>query len=74
MPRCSFCGNDIEKATGKTYVTKDGTIYYFCSNKCEKNTLKLGRKGSDFKWTSRYKKGAAATATPNSGNNKPKGK
>ena len=25
------------------YVKKDGTIYLFCSSKCEKNRIKLGR-------------------------------
>lgn len=50
--RCSFCGVDIPKGTGKMYVKADGKIYWFCSSKCEKNMLKLGRKARWVKWTS----------------------
>ena len=43
MRTCSFCGKEIEEGTGKMYVKKDGSIYFFCSSKCEKNMIKLGR-------------------------------
>ena len=56
MAKCSFCGNIIEKGTGKMYVKKDAKILYFCSNKCEKNLLKLERKPIRTKWTARYEK------------------
>lgn len=49
--KCSFCGKNIQIGTGKMYVKKDGTKYYFCSSKCEKNTLTLGRKKRKAKWT-----------------------
>jgi large subunit ribosomal protein L24e len=32
------------------YVKKDGTIYLFCSSKCEKNRIKLGRVSRKVKW------------------------
>ena len=51
MARCSFCGTPIKKGTGKMFVKTDGKILYFCSNKCEKNLLKLKRKPRDVKWT-----------------------
>ena len=51
---CSFCGNEIEPGTGKMYVKKDATIFYFCSNKCQKNMLKLKRVPRRVKWTKRY--------------------
>ena len=54
MARCSFCKNIIEKGTGKIYVKLDGKILYFCSNKCEKNLLKLGRKPRTTEWTQEY--------------------
>lgn len=63
MASCSFCGNTIKKGTGKMYVKTDGRILYFCSKKCEKNLLKLGRKPRTTKWTEEYqsvKKGAKA--------------
>lgn len=53
---CSFCGEDIEPGTGKMYIKKDGTIFYFCSGKCQKNSLKLKRTPRETKWTSFAKK------------------
>ncbi|WP_457554539.1 50S ribosomal protein L24e [Candidatus Pyrohabitans sp.] len=50
---CSFCRREIEPGTGKMYVKKDGTIYYFCSSKCEKNMLKLGRNPRKVRWVRR---------------------
>jgi large subunit ribosomal protein L24e len=57
MAKCSFCGETIEKGTGKMFVEKDGKILYFCSSKCEKNLNKLHRKARNFKWTQHYGKG-----------------
>lgn len=54
--KCSFCGINIEKGTGKIYVKKDGKILYFCSTKCEKNLLKLNRKARNVRWTSEFRK------------------
>ncbi|MBN1157705.1 50S ribosomal protein L24e [Candidatus Woesearchaeota archaeon] len=54
MVRCTFCGEHLEKGTGKMYVKKDGKIFYFCSMKCEKNTLKLNRKPRETRWTRAY--------------------
>ncbi len=51
MVKCSFCGENIEKGTGKMYVKKDGKILFFCSTKCEKNMLKLGRIPRVTRWT-----------------------
>ena len=51
---CSFCGEDIEPGTGKMFVKKDGTVYTFCSNKCKKNRIDIGRVPRRTKWTIRY--------------------
>ena len=56
MVKCSFCNSELEKGTGKMYVFKTGKINYFCSTKCEKNTLKLKRNPINFKWASKPKK------------------
>jgi len=56
MPKCSFCGKDIESGTGKMFVKTDGKILHFDKNKCEKNMLKLKRKPRNFKWTTSYEK------------------
>ncbi|MCD6466849.1 MAG: 50S ribosomal protein L24e [Methanomicrobia archaeon] len=59
MPRvktCSFCGKDIEPGTGMMYVRKDGTVFTFCSSKCERNMIRLKRKPRKVKWTQTYRK------------------
>lgn len=54
--KCGFCEKEIPKSTGLIYVKKDGTTFYFCSKKCEKNQLKLKRKKRKTKWTKEYHK------------------
>jgi len=56
MVKCSFCGKEIEKGTGKMYVKKDAKILNFCTNKCEKNLIKLKRKPIQTRWSKLYKK------------------
>lgn len=56
MANCNFCGENIERGTGKMYVESKGTIYNFCSSKCEKNMLKLRRKPRNIAWTKEAKK------------------
>jgi len=51
MAKCSFCGNEIARGTGLMFVRKDASILNFCSHKCEKNLLKLGRKPRTTRWT-----------------------
>ena len=53
---CSFCGKEIEPGTGKMYVTKDGRVYYFCSSKCYKNMIELGRVPRKVRWTAAYRR------------------
>ncbi len=53
---CIFCGKNIKKGTGLMYVKKDGTIYNFCSSKCEKNLIKLKRNPRKVKWTKEHHK------------------
>ncbi len=38
------------------YVKNDGSILWFCSSKCRKNFLKLGRNPRKLKWTLRKAK------------------
>ena len=49
--KCSFCGQDIPPGTGKMYVKKDGTVYYFDANRCYKNMIQLKRVPRTTKWT-----------------------
>lgn len=53
--QCSFCGGNIPKGKGIMYVKADGKVFYFCSSKCKKNTLKLKRVGRKIRWTKRYR-------------------
>jgi len=59
MARCSFCKHVLEPGTGTMYVKTDATILYFCSMKCEKNQLKLGRIPRYTRWTKAFEKGEA---------------
>ena len=47
---CTFCGSGIEPGTGKMFVKRDGTIFYFCSTKCQ-NNQRLGRVPRRVAWT-----------------------
>jgi large subunit ribosomal protein L24e len=53
--KCSFCGTLIELGTGKMLVKKDGSIFYFCSHKCEKN-MRLGRIPRRMTWIKKERK------------------
>jgi large subunit ribosomal protein L24e len=51
--KCTFCNTPIEQGTGKMLVKRDGTVFYFCSSKCERNMIKLGRKSRKLKWAAK---------------------
>src|SRR3990172_7658940 len=53
---CSFCGNDIEPGTGKMFIRRDGTVHFFCSSKCERNLLDLGRVPRWTRWTKHFRR------------------
>jgi len=55
---CSFCGNEIEPGTGKMFIRKDGTVFLFCSHKCQSNMLKLGRVPRRTPWTQAFRRAA----------------
>ena len=50
---CSFCGQGISPGTGKMYVKKDGTVFFFDSNKCYKNMIELKRVPRTTEWTAK---------------------
>jgi large subunit ribosomal protein L24e len=56
MVKCSFCGQDLPLGGGKLYAKKEGTVFHFCSSKCEKNQIQLGRKPVKTRWTESYNK------------------
>lgn len=63
MVRCNFCGVEVKPGQGKIYAKKDGTTFNFCSNKCEKNLLKLKRVARKFKWTNQYERVSSKKGT-----------
>jgi large subunit ribosomal protein L24e len=55
MRTCSFCGGGVEPGTGKMFVKKDGTLFFFCSTKCQ-NNYRLGRVPRRVAWTAAGRK------------------
>lgn len=51
MTNCSFCGDAIEAGTGKMYIKRDGVVFHFCSAKCQRNQVELGRINRHVRWT-----------------------
>ena len=73
MANCSFCKSKLAPGTGVMFVKRDGSSLYFCSSKCEKNMMKLGRTGRTTLWVTREKKkGKKASKRPLSANIKEK--
>jgi|SRR3989339_683559 len=55
MTKCSFCGREEHDFMGVHLIRNDGNVDFFCSSKCRKNTLKLGRDRRRMKWTEAYR-------------------
>ncbi len=62
MTKCVFCGKEEAFMKGINFIKNDGTVNYFCSNKCRKNAIKLGRDRKKIKWTEAYRLGKAKEA------------
>ncbi len=62
MPTCYFCGDELAKGSGILHAKRDGTIQYFCSSKCRKNSLNLKREGRRVKWTKNARAFKASSA------------
>ncbi|MEK6899073.1 MAG: 50S ribosomal protein L24e [Nanoarchaeota archaeon] len=65
MAKCIFCGCEQADFKGTFLLKNDGTIAYYCSDKCRKNHLKLGRDKTRLKWTEAYR--IAKTKRTNAG-------
>ena len=61
MIKCTFCGTEITKGTGKLYVKKDGKTFNFCSSKCEKNMIILKRIPRKIQWTEAWREQKSTT-------------
>lgn len=54
MVKCVFCGKENSPIRGVHLIGNDGSVSFFCSSKCRKNTLKLKRDKRRLKWTEAY--------------------
>ncbi len=54
MVSCSFCGKEIPPGRGTMFVKNDGTVFYYCSSKCERNAQM--RNPVKVRWTEAYRK------------------
>ena len=55
MPKCNFSKKQYEWPKGVSVVQKDGSVRYFCSSKCRKNS-EMGRDARKVKWVRKVKK------------------
>ena len=55
LAKCVFCGCEQDDFMGTYLVRNDGGMIYYCSSKCRKNHLKLGRDKRRMKWTEAFK-------------------
>lgn len=54
MVKCVFCGKEEHSFKGVHLIRNDGNIDFYCSSKCRKNAVKLGRDKKKFKWTAAF--------------------
>jgi len=54
MTKCSFCGKEERAFKGIHLIKNTGVIAYFCSSKCQKNSIKLKRDKRKLKWTEAF--------------------
>lgn len=55
MVKCSFCGREFARGSGKLVITKVGKLNYFCSSKCEKSAFKFDRLPGKLAWVKKIK-------------------
>ena len=55
MVKCDFCGKEEHPHKGVHLIKNDGSVDFYCSSKCRKNSLKLKRDKKRLKWTEAYR-------------------
>ncbi len=71
--KCSYCSAEIKRGTGLLYVYKTGNTSYYCSNRCFKNDIEMGRKINQ-KLVRRNAKASAPAGKAQSAERKPSAK
>ena len=54
MIKCVFCGKEENEFKGINFVKNDGSVNFFCSSKCKRNSLKLKRDKRKVRWTEAF--------------------
>lgn len=54
MTKCIFCGKDEQPHKGVHLIMNSGTVKYFCSSKCRKNSQDLFRDKRKIRWTEAF--------------------
>ncbi len=54
LAKCVFCGCEQEDYQGTYLIKNDGTMNYYCSQKCIKSNLKHKRDRRKLKWTNAF--------------------
>jgi len=58
---CSFCRRSFPQGMGMVLVRNDGSMLWFCSSKCRRNMLNLGRNPARVRWVRKAKTSSEAT-------------
>jgi len=54
MVKCTFCGKEENPHKGVHLVRNNGSVDYFCSSKCRKNSMKLKRDKRKVRWAEAF--------------------
>ena len=54
IAKCVFCGREQEDFKGVYLIKNEGIAVYYCSSKCRKNHIKLGRDKRRIRWTEAF--------------------
>ncbi len=54
MTKCNFCGREDSPHKGLHLIKNDGKVAFFCSSKCRKNAMNLGRDNRKMRWAEAF--------------------
>jgi len=54
MTKCTFCGKEESPHKGTHVITNKGETNYFCTSKCQRNSIKLKRDKRKVRWTEAF--------------------
>lgn len=54
MVKCVFCGKEENSFKGMHIMRNEGSVSYFCSSKCRRNSDNLKRDRRKIRWTEAF--------------------